>query len=341
MCLPRDGAVLAAFYSGIGDAILHGPVLIALRRALADRLVVTEMAGMELLALAPSLRGIRTVPSHFRKLHTCAPDELLTLLRDAGIGAVLNFRRDRVAAPREYERFARSLASAGILHRDACAAIDTSQQMHLHTKALATRFLRSLNISPGRSPVAWLRPFVDVVTPADPCPSVAAYLGASVPVKRLAIDFWRSTLRSVAAVHRRLLLIPGLSAEEVALADSVSTALSADRVEHVLFPPQTLTQLAQLVRGLSGVMTGDTFALPLAEALGVPVVSIHCATAARVYGVQSNANISLESPFYARCPDRNLVGNCEAWTRGCAHLTCQHQLNPAVAAKAADTVFVQ
>jgi len=341
MCLSRNGAVLAAFYSGIGDAIVHGPFMVALCRALGDRLVVPEMAGMELLALAPPLRGIRTVARHFRNLHTRQPADAVALLRDAGIGAVINFRRDRVAAPTEYERFMLSLANAGIFHRDACASIDPRQQLQIHTKVLAARFLRSLDIAPWRSPVAWLKPFVNATVTACRLPSVAAYLGASVSVKRLPVDFWRSTLRDIASRDRQLLLVPGVSAEEIALADRVSAALSADGVEHVQVPPQTLTQLAHLVRGLRGIVTGDTFALPLAEALGVPVVSIHCATTARVYGVQSRANRSLESSFYARCPDRNLVGNCDAWTNGCTHLTCQQALNPASASKAAQVVFIQ
>src|SRR5437764_15238127 len=105
MRIQSDGAILAAFYSGIGDAILHGPTRMALRHAFGDRLTVPETSGMELIALAPAVRGIRTVPSEFRKLHTRSPEDATALLRRSGISVVLNFRRDRVAAPMDYLRF--------------------------------------------------------------------------------------------------------------------------------------------------------------------------------------------------------------------------------------------
>lgn len=326
--LPRHGSILATFYSGVGDAILHGPVLASLRHTVGDRLLIPETAGAELLDLDPALRGIRTMPGQFRKLHILPTEEALLELRRMNVSALLSFRRDRVVEPERYERFAEALTGAGILHRDACEGVPPSEQVEVHTTRFAARFLSTLSISLTK-PVAWLAPFVQGdETIANRRGTIGVYLGASVPVKRLPIEFWCETLTLLGRDHSlHPLLIAGLSTAEISLADSVSKRLAASGVLHSRAIPQSLRVLAGLLRRLDCVLTGDTFALHLAEALAVPVVAVHCATDPRVYGVQLRTNRSVASPFYAVCPDRNLVGNCNGWTQGCSHLTCQQRIN--------------
>lgn len=323
------GSVLATFYAGIGDAIIHGPILCGLVKRLGNRLVLPESLGFEILRHIPELRVIRTVPATYRNLHLLSPStSAVEALTQAGVKTILNFRRDRIVDAARYELFTTAVASHNIRHFDACDGVSLTEQLADHTAGLACRFVRSLGLDYIAPAAGWLRPFI-ASDSVDRNNRIGFFLGASVAVKRPSVQFWSATISQVSRkVTAPLLLIGGASVEEHHFADTLSTDLRRLGIPHSIAPRLNLPDLAAMIAKLRAVVTPDTFVLPLAEALDTPVVGIMCATDARVYGTQHHPNRTVSSPYYALCPSKNLVGNCDGWERGCSHLTCHSHLEP-------------
>lgn len=341
MHIPADGSVLATFYAGIGDTIVNGPFIRTLHRLFGDRLIVPDTLGMELLALDSDAGAIRTLPAHFRQLYVLTPADAVAALRSVGIVAILNFRRDRVVEAQAYTRFTEVLDQHGIMHWDASNLMPFPEQTRVHTAEFSAHFLRSLGVPLRQHDIAWLVPFVTSTHgPMGPESRIGVYLGASVPIKRFSPTFWDEILRTIAAQRTvRFVLLGGVSPAEATTASTLSAMLRDGGVSHTLLRPTSLTNLARVFRQLHGVLTGDTFALSLAEALDVPVVSIHCATDPVIYGVQRRTNRSVMSSFYHDCPEKNVVGNCDGWTHGCRHVTCQRHVSASLVAGAVHDVI--
>jgi ADP-heptose:LPS heptosyltransferase len=329
----RSGSVLATFYAGIGDAINHGPILRALVSCFGNRLVMPESRGIEILNLIPELRTIRIVPAVYRKLYVIAPEAAVKVLASADITTILNFRRDRTVDPLCYGGFAATLAANHVLHFDVCERVSTPEQLTMHTAELSRRLARALGLDCPVFAPGWLRPFVGHGK-AQRDDRIGFFLGASVRLKRPSVRFWSTTISTICSgLSSAALLIAGCSREEQHFAHLVSCDLTRAGIPHSSVSRLSLTDLASLIAILRGLVTPDTFALPLAEALNTPVVGVFVATDCRVYGTQHSANAVVTSSYYSKCPSRNTVGNCDAWDTGCSHLTCHSHLEP-------DGVFV-
>jgi Glycosyltransferase family 9 (heptosyltransferase) len=324
--------ILVTAYAGIGDAILAGPILRTLNRLYPGRIVYPENPA---LSLYQSLRvadldNIATVGRELRRIVDFTPEELLELMKRYRIGVIFNLRRDRVKFQQKYTALAESINGAGLALTDICEFASVEQQSRIHTFDLWLDYFARLGLELDQHRFGWLGESVmpEQLPLAQPG-KIAFYLGAGQPIKRMTVAFWRQLINRIHQ-HTKITanLICGVTEEEHAQGRELAALLSADGICHQLISQLSLPELARVVMDFRLVVSGDTFMVHLAEALGVRVVGIYCATNPQVYGPYHKQNLYAKSSFYSVCEFRNQIGNCDGWDIGCAGTPCKCYVNP-------------
>lgn len=324
--LERGRRVLVTAYGGIGDAILWAVPILALARNFPGQVIVPATPMLEALQRLeiPGTSGL--VATKLRRLVGLDGGAIDQIVRRWRIGAVLDLRRDRVSRPKAFQHMTRLLAERGIAHFDACHGVAPEVQSSIHVVDLHRQLFERLGLTPAGPDPGWL------MLPSAPAakPAIGLFLGSGAPHKRLPLAFWRAAATTLAAIAP-VNIFAGCSPEERRDATELSTTLATSHVRHDLAPPMPLDELIRSLAGLRGLVSGDTFAVHAAEAIGLRVFGVYVATDPRVYGPFVASNRYALSPGYASCDKLSSIGNCHAWELPCPQRACvdaldQHQV---------------
>jgi hypothetical protein len=328
-----DATTLLLSYSGIGDGILCAPVLMELLRLGVRPLAFIANPGIDLLKRLRlrALNDVLEVSSSIRRMVGVPPDELVGELRRNHVECVINLRRDRVQHGDCYAAVASHLTRAGIRLSDVGEYLTPAQQATMHVRDLMSTYLTAIGLPIAQAGHGWLRgachsPFEEPGQRA----SVGYFLGASQDFKRVPTGIWAYVISDVAAhTGYDSYLLFGVSSRELVEGRMLAQRLTVAGVPGIHIVDRVeLPSLARLISGLRLVVSSDTFVVHLADALGVPVVGIYCSTDPAVYGPYFDRAAFVESSYYARCPLRNQMGNCNAWSVGCVSTPCKSVIDP-------------
>jgi ADP-heptose:LPS heptosyltransferase len=327
-----DRKILVTAYSGIGDAILAGPILRTLNRLYPGRVIYPENPALSLYQSlhVADLDNIATVGRELRRIIDFTPEELLTVLERYQVGVIFNLRRDRVKFKQRYTALAETINDAGLVLTDICEFVPIEEQGSIHTFDLCLDYFARFGLQLDQHRFGWLR---ESVMPAQPetvqQQDIAFYLGAGQSIKRMTVAFWRQLIKRLhESTKMTASLICGVTEEERVQGRELSAFLSADGIRHQVISQLSLPELARVVATFRLVVSCDTFMVHLAEALGVRVVGIYCATQPKVYGPYHKRNLYTDSSFYSICQFRNQIGNCDGWDIGCAGTPCKSFVDP-------------
>jgi Glycosyltransferase family 9 (heptosyltransferase) len=321
-----SGKVMVNAYSGIGDAIILGPILRSLNRLYRGRILYPETPVLSLYRELETLdlEAIGIVESRLRRFVDFASDDLIARLRGYDIDVVFNLRRDRVRYDRRYEAIASEIDQAGVHITDFCQNTSPDEQASIHTYELALRYFKALGLDLEPNCVGWLRTSSRTFRHHMNQDGIGYFLGAGAAIKRMPPSFWRRIAEPVYEQTKLpLKLIYGATRGEKAEGQRASELLKQAGVPHGVISGVPLGQLTKAVASLQLIVSCDTFMIHLAEALGVPVVGVYFSTNGTVYGPQHKGNPHVMSPYYAVCPLRNDIGNCDGWDLGCADVPCK------------------
>jgi len=324
-----QGLIFVDAYSGLGDAILVAPVLMALQRQVSERLAFPANPALDLLQEfdVGSLREITPVPATLRRFFDSSVAEVARTFATLKITQVLNLRRDRVRFGERYLSFAAELADRGIPVHDVGERYSPQDQLSMHTVDLWRGFLAGLGYEVPMPNPGWLRWALPDLPSGPDRDTVACYLGAGQPTKRPRPAFWVDVVREIVERgRRRVVLIPGATAEERADTDVVVRSLRRAGVDHEVLRPSSLAELTVAVAGMPLVISPDTYMIHLTRALAVPVIGVYCSTDPVVYGPYGDSRAAVRSPYYRRCGYRNDLGNCDGWDVGCIATPCKDEL---------------
>ena len=261
--------------SALGDIVHTIPAYAALRRAHPRARIrwVVERKGKEILDFVPGLdevivRGERGWTRRLRHEGQVALDfqgllKSATIARLSGAKRRLGFDRSNL--------------------REKAAALFYTEQLdpvpetnHVIAKNIA--LLRLLGIAPTHAPEfplvipeALVESVCDKVGPATCVGSrdlVVFNVGAAWPTKRWPARKWTALIDDLERDHIHSLLIWG-NAEEKAIASVIGR-----KTEAPVAPFLTVREVMALLRRTMLLVSGDTFALHAAGALGVPVVGL-------------------------------------------------------------------
>ncbi len=321
------GKILILPYPGIGDAILHGPLLQELNREFPRRLLYPENPAFTLFQElgTAELDEITLVPRRIRRLLDWDEHLLLAELKRLDVKTVLNLRRDRVKFGSRYQRAADIVGRAGVAISDVCEAVSLTYQGSVHTSQLLTDYFRSMNVNVEPPHFGWLRTGCSLPAPAFPVPpaAIAYFVGASQETKRLPLDFWLKVIKRITALSGRpALVMGGASEEELVFGRRLSAGLAVGETPHELVVGRSLPELASIAGRVSLIVSCDTFMVHLAEAVGTPVIGIYCSTDPRMYGPFHSPDY-VDGKFRSVCPLRNTIGNCDGWDVGCPQMSCK------------------
>jgi ADP-heptose:LPS heptosyltransferase len=326
-------ALYCSAYTGLGDALLLGPILRELCARYPGRVFYPENPVLDLyrrLAVA-GLRDLRAADAQLRRILDPLGPALLAFLAENRIGAVLNFRRDALQHGDAYRRGAAALAARGLYVSDLCSETPPEHHQTAHVAELAREYLAGIGVELERPADGWLRAASPLLRAAarDPGSPVVLYTGAGQVHKRIEPGFWLKLATDLQGRgHERLIVLAGVSAAERADARALTRALAAADIDHRLLVGSDLLEVAILLARSSAVVSCDTFIVHLCSALDVPLVGLYPATSAAMYGPGHERSTSISSAFYATCPWRNAMGNCDAWELGCADTPCHDDLAP-------------
>lgn len=326
--LRGGGGLYCAAYSGLGDAILLGPILRELSRRYPGRIFFPDSPVLALYRRlgVPGLTDVRGSDPGLRRLLDPLDPAVLAFLQRDRIAAVLSFRRDRLQHGDAFRRAAAHLARLGLHVSDLCSGTPASHHQTRQVGELAAEYVAGLGIAVDASP-GWLREAAGLAHAAPGGP-VVLYTGAGQVHKRLPPRFW---VRLAGLLHARgidrLVVLAGVAEPERRDGQAVSDALRAAGIEHHLLAALDLFEVTALLARTSVAVSCDTYLVHLCSALDVPLVGLYPATSAAMYGPHHLLAVSLSSPYYRRCPSRNAMGNCDAWEHGCDDTPCHDELS--------------
>jgi lipopolysaccharide heptosyltransferase I len=262
--------------SSLGDIIHTIPAFAALRRAQPQARIrwVVERKGKEILDFVPGLdeiivRGERGWRKRLRDRDQIALD-FQGLLKSALIARLSGAKR-RLGFDKPNLR--EKMASRFYTERLSPAVPETE---HVIAKNIA--LLRLLGITPDRGyefplviPETLTNSVCDKLSPLSCIGSrnlVLLNVGAAWPTKRWPARSWIDLLRILEHDHIQPMLLWG-SAEEKSAADEIRIRTDAE-----MAPFLAIREIMALLRKAALLVSGDTFALQAACALGVPVVGL-------------------------------------------------------------------
>ncbi|HTE52789.1 MAG TPA: glycosyltransferase family 9 protein [Kofleriaceae bacterium] len=326
--LQSGGGLYCAAYTGLGDALLLGPILRELSRRYPGRVFYPENPVLALYRRlgVPGLVDVQGSDPGLRRLLDPLDPALLAFLERHRIAAVLNFRRDLLQHGDAYRRGAALLAARGLHVSDLCSGTRASHHQTRHVAELAAEYAEGLGVSAPASP-GWLREAAGL--PRSPARGpVVLYAGAGQVHKRLGPAFW---IRLAGLLHPhaagRLVVLAGVTEPERRDGQAISDALRAAEVDHQLLVALDLFDVTTVLARAAVAVSCDTYLVHLCSALDVPLVGLYPATSAVMYGPHHPLAVSLSSPYYRRCPSRNAMGNCDAWEHGCDDTPCHDELS--------------
>jgi ADP-heptose:LPS heptosyltransferase len=266
---PRN--VLVVLNAGLGNVIMSVPVLTALCGAApAWRLaLLSSQPTAEVSAALPA--GVRVLPAGtpplWRRFREQDHAAIFEFIEHHGIDLILNLRKEAPANDYEYRAFREVANRRGIdcwdLHEleiDEIIHVPFAQQ----TKSLLEKHGLELK-TPTTDYLAWMRRPPKV-------PVAGLFLGASRGVKRWQARRWREVLAAALgdAPDLRLQLASGHTPAERRLLIEVASGQDPRRVEVV--EPADFPAVMSWICTLSALVAGDTAALHVAFAQGVPAV---------------------------------------------------------------------
>jgi heptosyltransferase-1 len=262
--------------SSLGDIIHTIPAYAALRRANPKARIrwVVEPKGKEILDFVPGLdeiivRGERGWRKRLRREGQIAID-FQGLLKSAVIARLSGAKR-RLGFDRPNLRE----KTAALFYTERLSPV-VPETDHVIAKNIA--LLRLLGISSDRGfefplviPETLTEAVCDKLGPVSCIGSrelVVFNVGAAWPTKRWPARNWITLLEILERDHIHPLLLWG-SAEERAAADEIKK-----RTDVEIVPYLSIREIMALLRKATLLVSGDTFALQAACALGVPVVAL-------------------------------------------------------------------
>lgn len=327
--LSHGGSLLCAAYSGLGDAILLGPVLIELCTRYPGRVLYPGNAMLDAFRRlgVGGLAEIVPVDQRFRCPYRTPSHVWEAFVLRHRIAAIVNFRRDLLADPEGYRAGIGPIRASGIHVTDICSS--TGPEWHSGEGAgqLARRYLAQLGIPVTVPAIGWLRAAIPALRAAAPARNAALlYLGSGQPHKRLPVEAWVRIASAMTAGGAEVTLLPGVDAAERDDAQRLSTLLRVRGVATACLPPTEVAEGPALLVRYGVVVACDTYMVHLAGAMGVPAVGIYFSTDSTIYGPH-DGGFGVESPGYAKCPRRTRLGNCDAWEHGCDARPCLSELD--------------
>jgi heptosyltransferase I len=269
------GDYLIIRLSALGDIVHTIPAYAALRRAHPRSRIrwVVERKGKEILDFVPGIdeiivRGERGWTRRLRLEGQIALDfqgliKSATIARLSGAKRRLGFDRSNLREK-----------AASLFYTERLEPVPETN--HVISKNIA--LLRLLGIKPRHDfefpliiPEALVDSVCDKVGPASCVGSrdlVIFNVGAAWPTKRWSVRNWIALIDDLDRDHIHALLIWG-NAEEKAMAAEIKR-----KTEAAMAPFLTVREIMALLRRAMMLVSGDTFALQAAVALGVPVVGL-------------------------------------------------------------------
>jgi ADP-heptose:LPS heptosyltransferase len=320
------GRILVCAYTGIGDALICGPILRSLNKHFPGRILYPANPALKLYRELniENLDQIEPIAHQLRRLVDFPPKTLIDVLKHQRVEVIFNLRRDRVRDGR-YEKLAAHVNQAGVYLTDICEMVSPAEQTQLHVFDLLSHYFARLGMTVETYQRGWLRESIRLSswTPGTRT-GLCFYLGAGHTIKRMTSAFWLSLIETICSKSDlSLSLVFGTSDDEISQGHELSTRLTARRVPHRVISGVSLIELTRLVAGFDLIVSCDTFMVHLAEALGIDVVGIYCSTNPTVYGPYLKQNLFVKSSFYAECPLHNQLGNCDGWDAGCTDTPCK------------------
>ncbi|MBN2199524.1 MAG: glycosyltransferase family 9 protein [Candidatus Aminicenantes bacterium] len=273
---PADDFLIVRL-SSLGDIIHALPAFSALRRRRPGARIswAVEPRGKEILDLVPGLDRIVTLGRRgwWNVLRSGRSRGLVALdfqgLIKSGLIARLSGAKRRIG----FSRLNLREPLAGVFYSDQAAPFPETE--HVIKKNLHLLTVLGIHETAFDFPLVVPPPIARRVRAAlrklgfgNGRTIILANVGAAWPSKRWLPDRWIDVLRSLKAENRRLLVLWGTD-EEKRMAEGIGRAAGVP-----VSPFFTVAEVLALIRDCRLVLSGDTFALQAACALGVPTVGI-------------------------------------------------------------------
>ncbi len=327
----NEQSIFCNAYTGLGDAIVLGPILAEINRRYPGRIYYPANPLLDLYQKfnVTDLNNIHPVNSSHRRLSTEKESlsQFLSFLQEKNIGTVLNFRRD-LQYGESYLNAATHLRSCGYYISDLCADVPESIQETAHFFDLACAYIQRLGMTIEKPKSGWL--LESMTSPPKPKrkmlePSVLIYMGASQSHKRLSPALWiETTAKLYANGFKTITLLTGRDDTEQTEALEVIEALNNMKIAHHFAPAMQIEEIIGVLMPHQLTISCDTYMVHLCGALGIPVIALYFSTDSKIYGphLQTTGG-TIAGTFYYDCPKRNKIGNCDAWERGCVDTPCK------------------
>lgn len=319
--------------AGIGNTVMTVPVLCALaaRRPDWHQVLLGTRPGEAVDAMLPPQVSPAPVdtPALWRRFRESDWSAIFEFLGDRDIDLVINLRKEALGDEVGYPAFREAAAARGIecwdLHELSTPEIDG-----VAFAEQACTLLRRHGIDVKPEPA----PYLGAMRQQPEAPTVGLFLGASRAVKRWQAHSWQALiqrLREECPQVRIEITGGGSPAELRLLAETLRDVGQCDftAVELDDFPA-----VMRWIGSLSVLVAGDTAAMHVAFAQGVPAVGLYFSTLASVWGPpgEPGRTAHVQSQIGVRCKAMRINGICRQMDLSCP-APCRRGVRPADVAR--------
>ncbi len=332
--LEGPSAALIVNFAGLGNGIMTLPILKALdQEARAIRYFHIDNPIFhvpEFMSWASLRRFEGTVPTIWRRFEVTDWRTILDFIENERIDTIISLRNegyDFDTSYFEFKQLARNLAFWDLPGLDSCTPLGSTK-----ISIQITDLFRSHGFQLTTYERHWLRNCLGIEpSPVATDGDIAFFPAAATKVKRWPTEAWiRLGELILRRTNNNIRVYSGVGKEEkasaISMVNSLRESIGSDRC--TLLQDLSIPELARSASDVSFIISNDSFAVHMAEALAIPSLGLYFSTDAGIWGASDNKSVSIQSSFGLQCPEFKVnSGNCRFYYGNCP-APCKNEVTP-------------